>query len=237
MNEKFFRCSSMEGRSVKQTIQGANSIQEKNLLTYLFEFGIDEMVYSISFQGKIPPAKVTKMLESTRNCLYEEMAKNIQSYLEQYHMDYSNFVAMETLLEHEKIMDLSNSLLHSATYSKVNEQIGEADVYYGIMDHLQRIHNNHCVGCYYIVKRTLSEQNGLHQYKIIGQAFTYNDSNNKEQSYFAIRANNGSRYLHNIDVIRGNPVIPTFGCVDMMGLLLDIDNIKTAMQVEKIARK
>ena len=43
--------------------------------------------------------------------------------------------------------------------------------------------------------------------------------------------------LYNIAVSKSEPVLPTFGCVDIMNILLDIDNIKTAEQTIQIAVK
>lgn len=205
--------------------------------TYKLEFCTDEKLYSIFLKGKIAPEEIRTMLESARNCLYEKMAENIQVYLEQHHLEYLDFVTKEISLRHEDAMNFTNHLLHSATCDIIDEQIGETDIYYGVMDHQQWIRKDCCEGCYYVVKRTPAVQKGACRYIIIGQTFNYHETVDEEQSCFAIRTNESSRQLYTIDSYKGEPVIPTFGCVDIMGLLLNIDNIRTARQVEKIAVK
>jgi len=205
--------------------------------TYLFEFGTDEKLYSGSFKGKILPEDVRKILKSTRNCLYANMAESILSYLEQHHLEYKEFTAKAVPLDHESAIRHTNILLHSDFCDVIDRSIGNADIYYGIVDHQQWNEDNSCEGCYSVVKRTISEQKPLYQYKIIGQTFNDNKSDGEGRGYFAIRTNDDGRNFHNINAIMGKSVIPTFGCVDMMALLLNIDNIRTAEQAKEISMK
>jgi len=87
------------------------------------------------------------------------------------------------------------------------------------------------------VKRTFSEYKNLNQYHIIGQTFNYNETVCNESGYFAIRKNRNDVFLDNVIVSASEPVLPSFGCVDMTGILLNIDNIQTTEQVTKIALK
>ena len=205
--------------------------------TYKLDFGSDEKLYSISFGGEIPLKESKKMLESIQNSLYQRMAENIQLYLNHHHLKYSDFVAKELPLNHETVMEYTNNLLHSDSCDIIDQHIGDADIYYGIMDCQQWNEHGCCEGCYSLVKRIISGHSASCLYKITAQKFNYYKSNDEEQSYFAIRTNDGSKNIHDIDAIRGNSVIPTFGCVDMMGLLLNIDNIRNAGQAERIAIK
>ena len=205
--------------------------------TYLFEFGTDEKLYSVSFIGKIPPKDIKEMLESARNCLYADMAESILNHLKQYHLAYKNFFAKEMPLDYKTAARHTNILLHSTAHSIIDEKIGEADMYYGIMDYQRWKKDNSCEGCYFAVKREVSEQKSLYQHKIIGQTFYYNEINNEEKSYFAIRTNNKNGDIDTIDSARNRAIIPTFGCIDMVELLLNIDNIKTARQAKRIAMK
>lgn len=75
------------------------------------------------------------------------------------------------------------------------------------------------------------------KYNIIGQTFDSNETNSDEYSYFSIRENKDNGLMDNIALSSGEPVLPSFGCVDMTGILLNIDNIQTAEQVTKIALK
>lgn len=99
------------------------------------------------------------------------------------------------------------------------------------------ISENCCHGFYFAVKRILSESESLCKYNIIGQTFNYNQITDDESAYFAIRENMNDELLYNIAVSKSEPVLPTFGCVDIMNILLDIDNIKTAEQTIQIAVK
>lgn len=205
--------------------------------TYKLDFGSDEKLYSTYFKGEIPPDAIRKMLESTRNCLYKTMAENIRSYLEQHHLKYSDFVAKELPLNHNTIMRYTDNLLHSASCIMIDKHIGDADIYYGILDCQQWNEDNCHEGCYSVVKRIISESETLYRYKILAQTFHYDKIDDEEQSYFAIRINNDSRNFRNIDAVSGESVIATFGCVDMMGLLLDIDSIISSEQAKKLAMK
>jgi len=204
--------------------------------TYLIEFGSDEQVCSVSFRGKIPLEEVRKMLASAQNLLYKNIAEGILKYMDQNHLEYWDFAVKTMPLEHETVMKYADTLLHSGICNVIDSQIKEADIYLGIMDHQHRILDNFCEGCYYAVTGTPSEQ-GTQQYKIIAQTFHYNESNGEELGSFAIRADDGNRNFHTIAAASGESVIPAFGCVDMMGILLKIDNIKTAEQAGKIAAK
>lgn len=239
MDEKRFNCNPKEKNMEANTAHNPRTIFDTgiNPQTYLFEFGSDEKLYSISFYGNILPGEVKKILESARNCLYEKMAENIHAYLEQQHLEYANFTVSETVLRHETVMSYTNNLLHSESCDIINRHIENANIYYGTMDHQQWNENGCHEGCYYILKRVVAGKKETYKYKIIGQTFNYDRTEDEEHSYFAIRTNNGSSFFHNIDAVRGEPVIPTFGCIDMMGLLLNIDNINTAKQAERIAVK
>lgn len=205
--------------------------------TYRLDFGTDEMLYSIYFRGKIPQTEVTKMLKASQNCLYTDMAESILAYLERNHIEYSDFVAKELPLNHKTVMKYTNNLLYSDSCNLIDEQIGDTDIYYGIMDCQQWNEDDCHEGCYSLVKRTISGSEILYRYKIIAQTFYYDKTGDEEQAYFAIRINNDSKKFHNIDAVKGESVIATFGCVDMMELLLNIDVISTSEQTEKLAMK
>lgn len=239
MDEKSFRCNSKGKNMETKTPQNLGTASDAgiNYQRYLFEFGSDEELYSISFRGNIPPEEFKKMLKLAQKCLYENMAENIRTYLEQHHLEYSDFITKKMPLKHKTVISHTNNLLHLISCDVIDEQIGDTDIYYGIMDHQQWIRNYYCEGCYSVIKRISSKQKETYEYQIIAQTFNYDETNGEEQSYFAIRTNNGNRFFHNIDIVEGKSVIPTFGSVNMIGLLLNIDNITTSEQTEKIAMK
>lgn len=236
MKRKNFRRSHMAETMGTEMSQDKKTITKAKLRTYLFEFGTDEQTYSVSFRGKIPSEEVRKMLKAIQNLRYENMAEGVLKYLNQNYLEYRDFAAKTVPLEHETVMKYADSLIQSNTCKMIDNQIKETDIYFGIMDHQCRIHNNICEGCYYAMTKNLSEQM-IYQYKMIAQTFLYDGNSDREQGSFAIRTGDNHRAIHTIAAVNGEPVIPTFGCIDMMGLLLNIDNIKTAKQAGKIAAK
>ena len=212
--------------------------QDKNrFLSYKFEIVDDENIYSISFEGNLTEEETQAMLESMQNCLYENIADAIQRYLKQNNLICSGFVSTKKPLEHTMAMELAELLLDSDICGSLSRHIGDTDIFYAIADHQKWTSENCCHGCYFAVKRTLSEAKSLCKYNIIGQTFNYNQITDDESAYFAIRENRDSELLYNNAESNSEPVLPTFGCVDMMNILLDIDNIKTAEQVIQIAVK
>lgn len=193
---------------------------------YRFDFGTGDRLYTVIFHGKIPQSELKDMVSSLRNCLYEKMPETILLCLKQNHLDYSNFNCIEIPLEEDEAMDWTGHLLHSETYGEIDEKLGDIDVFYSVMDYQKNTSEGCCEGCYYALKR-LSLGNGEYQHNLIGQIFFSGNHGCEEHGYFAIRESNGNEYLQDIDKSEGEPVLPTFGCVDMMSLLLDIETIRT----------
>ncbi len=200
--------------------------------TFQFELGTDEKIYSTSFKGIVPPDKIHMMLERIQKHLYCHSAGIISKCLDQCHLEYTDFTFKESALTHNSIMRLADHLLHSSQYGEIHGQTGNADNYYAIMDHQKWISSTHCEGCYLAVKKISPIGNGTFNCKIIGQIFKENNA--AADGYFAIRERRGNR-LHDIARVTGEPVLPPFGCIDTLGLLLSIDRIKTAAQAERIA--
>lgn len=201
---------------------------------YRFDFGTDDKLYVITFNGKIPQREIKKMLESVQNSSYGNMAGAIESYLGQHHLEYSNPVSIEIPLEKNDAMDWASHLLHSDTTEKLDGNIEDADVFYSVMDCQKISSEGCCEGCCFAVQRT-AYGNGEFQYHVIGQAFSYGKHGCGEQSCFAIRKSSSNGYLQDIDKSEGEPALPTFGCVDLMALLLNMETIKTKEDAARIA--
>ena len=138
-------------------------------------------------------------------------------------------------LKHNKTMELAELLLHAGTCGNFDNCFGNADIFYTIADHQKWIREDCCHGCYYVVKRIHSSINGLYHYCIIGQTFRYNETTGDESGYFAIRQNRTDGFLNTIVLSSGEPILSTFGCVDMFGVLLNIESIQTIEQAKKSA--
>ena len=218
-----------------------NIMQQKEnsnkFLSYKFEIMENENIYFTSFDGKLTQQEIEKMLEIIQNCLYEKIADVIQMYLEQNNIVYTGFVASRKPLNHSRTMKLAELFLHSESCSSLDTHTNNSDMYYAIIDHQQPDNKNNCEGCYIVIKKTPALSKCQHKYNIIGQTFSYNETTDDEYGYFSIRENKSNGLMDNIVLSSGEPVLPSFGCIDLAALLLNIDNIQTAEQAVQIAVK
>ena len=225
------------GMQAANVLSGNRQQRGDRFLSCKFEIIDDENTYSVSFNAKLTEEEAGKMLEAIQNNLYDKTADCLQTYLEQNNIAYSGFVSRKMPLGHNKTMKMAELFLQSDDCRNFDSYFGTADICYLIADYQKWITENCCQGCYLAVKRTFSEYRNLNLYHIIGQTFNYNETVYNESGYFAIRKNRNDVFLNNVIAPASEPVLPSFGCVDMMGILLNIDNIKTSEQVVKIAIK
>ena len=234
MNQKTFNKNIS---STQATYAPEKALLQNRGLSYKFEIIDDENIYSISFDAELTQEETKKMLESVQNCLYKKTADYIQKYLEQSNIAYTGFVASRKPLSHSRTMKLAELFLHSENCISLDTYTSNADIYYAIIDHQQSDNKGNCEGCYIVVQKTPVLNKCQHKYSIIGQTFSCNETNSDEYGYFAIRVNKDNGLVNNIALSSGEPVLPSFGCIDLPTLLLNIDNIQTAEQVVKIALK
>ena len=206
-------------------------------LSYRFEIMDDGNIYSISFNAGLTQEETKKILESIQNCLYEKAAGCIQIYLEQNNIAYTGFVASRKPLSHSKAMKLTELFLHSENCISLDTHTSNADIYYAIIDHQQSDNKGKCEGCYIVVQKTPVLSKCQHKYSIIGQTFSCSETNSEEYGYFAIRESKENELINNIALSSGEPVLPSFGCIALPVLLLNIDNIQRIEQVIEIAVK
>ena len=236
MNQKNFN-NNITGTQKEDAPKSIMQQDSNKFLSYMFEIMDDENIYSSLFNGNLTDEETRKMLESIQNCLYEKIPDAIQMYLDQNNLAYSGFVSTKKPLEHSKVMELAGSLLYPGSNSSLDSYFRNADTCYVIADHQKWISENCCQGCYFAVKIAHPIDKGLYQYHIIGQTFNYDETTGDESGYFAIRTNRDDGYLDNIVISDSEPVLPSSGCIDMLGILLNIDSIQTVEQIEKIAVK
>lgn len=202
---------------------------------YRFDFGTDDKLFTTIFNAKIPQGELKGLISSLQNCLYGNMSDIILLYLKQHHLEYSNFNSIELMLENHDVMEWAGYLLHSDTYKKVDENLEDSDIYYAVMDYQNTIPDGNREGCYFTVRRT-AWGNGGPEHNAIAQSYFYNKETCEEYGYFAIRKTIGN-VPYTIDSSEGEPVLPTFGCVDMMALWADIENINSKEDATKTAIK
>ena len=200
---------------------------------YRFDFGADGKLYTTIFHGKIPQPELKGMVCSLQNCLYGKTPDVIFSYLKLHHLEFSDFHSMESTLGKDRAMGWAVYLLHSDTYGKMEEILGDADFHYAVVDFQESSPEGYCEGCYYTLSR-LPLGDGEFQHNFIGQAYLCHRETCEECGYFAIRKAIGN-VLYTIDSSEGKPVLPTFGCVDMAALLAEIETINSKEDAMKTA--
>lgn len=211
--------------------------QKAEIQTYRIAFGGDGLLYSVSFKAAMDRLETDRVLAVACSSLYENIPEAIRRCLDSSGLEYSDFVSGAAYLEHEKIMAFADCLLHDNSCNCLDRLAGKADSYYGIMDHQRRTGENCCEGCYYAVSRTVSGKNNTAERHVIGQTFWYDTSSGMENSYFAIRKNNGDSSMHTLEATASCPILSLFGCVDVAGLLMNINTITTKEQASKIANR
>lgn len=236
MNQKNFY-KNITGTHMENAPKSTRKQTRNRFLSYRFEIIDDENIYSISFREKLADEETQEMLKSIQNCLYERISDAIHMYLEQNSIAYKDFIASRKPLGHNSTMEHARMVLHSKTFNKLDIHTANADIYYAIIDHQQSDNKGNCKGCYIVVQKTPVLSKCQHKYSIIGQTFSYSETNNNEYGYFAIRENKENEPINNIALSSGETVLPSFGFIDLVSLLLNIDSIQTSEQVVKIALK
>lgn len=201
-----------------------------------FDFGTDNKLYVVLFNGKITWKETAEMLASLQNCSYEKMHRAILLYLKKHHLEYSDFVSVELPLENKNVIGWAKYLLHSDIYNKINEMLKDTDIFCSVVDYQQTAPDGFTNGCYLAVKKIFTADERC-KYHTIGQTFSFSRHNYEEYGYFAIRTNNKNDHMQDIDTFAGEPVLPTFGCVDLISLLHNMNNIHTAKQAAKTASR
>ncbi len=192
-------------------------------------------MYAITFHGMAPQKDLNVMLASVQNCLYHKMSEIIPLFLKQRYLENSNFASIEIPLGKHEAMDWAGYLLHSGIYKEIDGSLEGVDVYYAVMDYQKSFAGGRCKGCYYALKR-LSLGNGNYHYNPIGQTFFSDLHTCEEHGYFSIRKTKGNA-LHTIDSSVSAPVFPTFGCVNMLALLPNIEDVQTKEDARNAAIK
>lgn len=211
--------------------------QKTEILTYRIAFGGDGSLYSVSFKAAMDRLEMNRVLAAAHNSLYEKLPEAIRRCLDSSCLEYSDFVSDAARLEHEKIMTFADCLLHDNSCNCLDRLAGGADAYYGIMDHQRRTGGDCSEGCYYAVSRIVSGKNSTAECHVIGQTFRYDTSSGMENSYFAIRKNDGRNSMRTLEETAGCPVLSLFGCVDVAGLLVNLHAITTKEQAAEIANR
>lgn len=202
---------------------------------YRFDFGTDEKLHIVIFNANIPQAQLKGLLSSLHNCLFEKIPNVIFSFLKLHHLEFSNLNSIEIPLDYYNAMEWAGYLLHSDSYSKVDENLENADIYYAVMDYQNITPDGNKEGCYFTVRRA-AWGNGEFEHNAIAQSYFCKKETCEEYGYFAIRKTTGNT-LYTIDSSEEAPVLPAFGCIDLISLLSNIENIQTKEDVLKTAVK
>ena len=202
---------------------------------YQFDFGSDEMLYSLSFEGNILPEEIRNMLETVQIHSYQSMAGAIRAYLLQHRLKHSGFISSEIPADPHKTTASVDSILHDGSCQILERLSQNADFYYAAADCRQYGPDNQCSGCY-LAARKLPSGTGLYEYNIIGQTFFSDMPALGEHGCFASRKGTNGR-LYDVERSEGESVLPSLGCVDVVGLLLHIETVRNSEQAKRTAEK
>ncbi|HBI62264.1 MAG TPA: hypothetical protein DDY31_13805 [Lachnospiraceae bacterium] len=203
------------------------------MLAYQFAFGSDERLYTVAFKGILTEPETRQMFGILRKHVYREFGEVIYSFLESRGFPYTDFSSNASVLEHSSAMASAEVLLHAKSSRGLYGLDGNADIFYAVMDH-QKQGRSCCEGCCYAVMKTAGKRGKVDACYIIGQTFQQK-AGCTENSYFSIRTGDGHGQLYDIESTVGEPTLPTFGSVDMVGILMDIKEIRTVSQAVEAA--
>lgn len=207
-----------------------NPIGSPEPQTYKFEFLSDGEKYTTTFKGILSEDDIHNVLKTMQAHLYSESAEVIGMYLREHPIEYSDFHAVEYTIEHHDVMAHAACLLCCTATSWIDRVTGGTENYFSVIDHQKWVWKSVCEGCCLAVKKAAPRHGSISTYNIIGQTFKERLDDTDIQGNFEIRANNGSTNLYSVLQVNA-PVIPTFGCVDMIALLMKIGHIQTREQV------
>lgn len=221
---------------MRKTLSTQTSQKETVQQTYRFEFGSDDKIYSVSFRSSIREPEIRGILEAAKNSLYEKCGEAIRSYLDSHNLSYSKFITKEKHIQVTVPIKFADKFLHDPSCDIVDKWIAGTKFYYAVMD-CRNWMEDHCAGCYFMLARFPSERNGQYEYHVISQTYDHASFSEDEQPHFAIRKDDGEHNLITLDEEDNCPVIETFGCVDLLSLLINITNIKTKQQAAELANR
>lgn len=173
---------------------------------FVFEFGSDGNIHSVSFLGNLSHEDIRLMLESVRRELYADCGSAIYSYLKQNNMPYSGLKTEMIPLKNQEIMERARRFLQSCSPEDFDVRICRTDNYYAVMDQQVRTPDGGCEGCYYAVRK--SADNKGFQYRIVGQTYACSRPDDTDHGYFAVRTGRDSQKFLNLDTKTGEPVFP-----------------------------
>lgn len=200
---------------------------------FVFEFGSDGDIHSVSFEGQLSHEDIRLILESVWQKLHADCGTAIHSYLERNDIPYSSLKTDMYSLSHQEIMDRANRFLQSCEPKDFDGHICRTDNYYAVTDQQVRTPDGGCEGCYYAVRKSADSGS----YRIVGQTFSCDKSGDNLHGYFAVRTGRCGHKFHTYDAVSGEPVFPAFGCIDIMDVLINIVSITTSGQAKETAVK
>ena len=216
------------------TQSNLNPIGSPEPQTYKFEFISDREKFTTAFKGILSEADIHSLLKTLQTHLFSESPEIIRKYLSEHPTGYLDFHSEKSTMSHHDVMAHAKGLLCCTTARWIDAVTGATDNYFSVADHQEWIQKNVCEGCCFAVKKTALEYGRISIYNIIGQTFKENRADTDAHGYFDIRTNDGSAEFRSLQQIH-KPVIPPFGCVDMIALLMDIGDIKTGEQALHLA--
>lgn len=209
--------------------------KEIKLQSYKFEFGFYKKLYTIYFNGRIPKEEINNLIKKIKGHNCEKFSNIIKLYLDQYHLEYSNFKCTITSLSQQELRKFYNSLTDYMN-DYLNEHIENVDNYYVILNDGGWEDEDYSWKCICVANIVKENSKFDMKYHIIGQTEEMDDYEDDVWGYFDLIIKNENNDRCN-KIIKDKIIIPYFKSSSLFDLLLNIDNIETIDQINNIIKK
>lgn len=203
------------------------------LESYKFEFIKNEQKYIISFCGRISKTEISKMLKQLKNNPSEFLYKKILMYLNQHHLEYSNFQWKKSEVDKEFCTEFNCCSTYYLRNNDYLYDVQKFDNYYLIMYTKNWIDEELCLTNICLMKYECEKFNIICQR--YNEYFDYDygqDYDYKQLSFRNIFDNDILQIENNENII---PMVITYD--KLFELLMNMDQIKTVKDVKEIINK
>lgn len=177
----------------------------------------DGSVISIMFEAALTKECTLGLLKAVRKAGNERAAEAARAFMECGGVDFSGFCMHEEFLGVKEAMGRADIFLHG-TREAADALAGGAERYFLCMDCLLKEAGRKDEGCFLAARRS-PEGEGF-RWDVAGQKFISGDGFT-DRAFPAFRSAGAGEGFR--DLKDPLPVFPCFGCVDMVGVLMEME--------------
>lgn len=206
--------------------------------SYKFEFGVNQKLYTICFDGRIPKEEINNLIKKIKEHHYKNFGNIIKLYLDQHHLEYYNFNCNVNELSQQELRDFYFDLVHHriTNTNDLNKHIGNVNNYYVILNDGGWEDEDYSWRCICVANIVKENSKFDMKYHIIGQTEEMDDYEDDIWGDFDLIIKNENDDRCN-KIFKNKIIIPFFKSSSLFDLLLDIDNIETIDQINNIIKK